>query len=210
MIRRISKGIVVISWVALGAAGLLAALTLTGTAVAHNDGCHSKHTCPSDHHTYVWFDSSGQGWDCAKPDASERTAADTTLITYAGLPYYCHLAGSAPPPPPTTTLETTTQAGTTTQSTTTIAITTSTTATATTALTTTRTATTRSATTRWWKSCTTVTAKYRHGVGKVGATDRTKGTPVTNFKRSNTLYAIAIQHNRGLDRDHDGIACETH
>jgi hypothetical protein len=30
-----------------------------------------------------------------------------------------------------------------------------------------------------------VNAKYRHGVGKVGAHDKTSGTPVTNFTRSN-------------------------
>jgi Excalibur calcium-binding domain len=29
------------------------------------------------------------------------------------------------------------------------------------------------------------------------------------FKRSNRLYRIAMSHNRGLDRDKDGIACET-
>jgi hypothetical protein len=32
---------------------------------------------------------------------------------------------------------------------------------------------------------------------------------VTNFKRSNTLYATAVKFNKGLDRDKDGIACET-
>jgi hypothetical protein len=36
-----------------------------------------------------------------------------------------------------------------------------------------------------WKNCTHVNAKYRHGVGKVGAHDKTSGTPVTNFTRSN-------------------------
>jgi hypothetical protein len=60
-----------------------------------------------------------------------------------------------------------------------------------------------------WKNCTQVNHKYPHGVGKVGAHDKTAGTPVTTFKRSNTLYATAMRNNRGLDRDHDGIACET-
>ena len=32
--------------------------------------------------------------------------------------------------------------------------------------------------------------------------------PVTNFKRSTRLYNKAMSFNRGLDRDHDGIACE--
>jgi len=59
-----------------------------------------------------------------------------------------------------------------------------------------------------WKNCRQVNAKYRHGVGKVGARDHTKGTPVTSFKRSTKLYLTAMRRNRGLDRAHDGIACE--
>jgi Excalibur calcium-binding domain len=31
---------------------------------------------------------------------------------------------------------------------------------------------------------------------------------VTNFKRSTRIYRIGMSHNRGLDRDKDGIACE--
>lgn len=59
-----------------------------------------------------------------------------------------------------------------------------------------------------WKNCTQVNKRYAHGVGKVGAYDRTSGDPVTNFRRSNKLYRLALKYNRGLDRDHDGIACE--
>jgi hypothetical protein len=59
-----------------------------------------------------------------------------------------------------------------------------------------------------WKNCTTVNKRYLHGVGKVGARDKTSGAPVTNFKRSNFLYKTAMRYNRGLDRDKDGIACE--
>jgi hypothetical protein len=59
-----------------------------------------------------------------------------------------------------------------------------------------------------WKNCTVVNHRYPHGVGKYGARDKTSGTPVTNFKHSNALYALAMKWNRGLDRDHDGIACE--
>lgn len=59
-----------------------------------------------------------------------------------------------------------------------------------------------------WKNCSPVNKKYPHGIGKVGAHDKTSGTPVTSFKRSNRLYALAMQNNRGLDRDKDGIACE--
>lgn len=59
-----------------------------------------------------------------------------------------------------------------------------------------------------WKNCAQVNRTYHHGVGKVGAHDRTSGTPVTNFKRSNRIYQLAMSNNRGLDRDKDGIACE--
>jgi hypothetical protein len=53
-------------------------------------------------------------------------------------------------------------------------------------------------------NCTAMHAKYRHGIGKVGAHDHTSGVPVTDFYRSNRLYYL----NRSLDRDKDGIACE--
>jgi uncharacterized heparinase superfamily protein len=43
---------------------------------------------------------------------------------------------------------------------------------------------------------------------KVNAHDSTTGEPVTNFTHSNYLYRLAMRYNRGLDRDHDGIACE--
>jgi hypothetical protein len=59
-----------------------------------------------------------------------------------------------------------------------------------------------------WKNCTVVNKRYPHGVGKVGARDRTSGEPVTTFRRSNLLYRTAMRYNRGLDRDKDGIACE--
>jgi Excalibur calcium-binding domain len=55
-----------------------------------------------------------------------------------------------------------------------------------------------------FRNCTAMHTRYPHGVGKVGAHDKTSGVPVTNFKRSNRLYYL----NRGLDRDKDGIACE--
>ena len=60
-----------------------------------------------------------------------------------------------------------------------------------------------------WKGCTVVNKRYPHGVGRVGAHDRTtSGEPVTNFTRSYYLYRLAMRYNRGLDRDKDGIACE--
>lgn len=63
---------------------------------------------------------------------------------------------------------------------------------------------------RLYRSCTNFNLKYRHGVGRVGAHDITRSgsDPVTTFRRSNRLYRIAMSYNRGLDRDHDKIACE--
>ena len=77
------------------------ALLATGvglSATAHRSGCHAAHSCPSDHHSYVWFDAAGQGWDCAKPGAPEITAADTQAIFYDGLRYQCHRAGGTNTP----------------------------------------------------------------------------------------------------------------
>jgi hypothetical protein len=55
-----------------------------------------------------------------------------------------------------------------------------------------------------YSNCKALNAKYPHGVGRVGARDKTSGVPVTNFKRSNRLYRL----NKARDRDRDGIACE--
>ena len=88
-------------------AGVASALVVTGTAFAHSNPCHSQHSCPSDHHTYIWYNPSGNGWDCVEPGASEyNPAVDTTTIVYAGLTYYCHAAGATPPTAtaPTTTV----------------------------------------------------------------------------------------------------------
>ncbi len=59
-----------------------------------------------------------------------------------------------------------------------------------------------------YKNCTALNKKYKHGVGKSGAKDKTSGKPVTNFKKSTAIYNEAMSYNRGLDRDKDGIACE--
>jgi len=59
-----------------------------------------------------------------------------------------------------------------------------------------------------WKSCKQFDIRYPHGLGRVGARDRTAGVPVRRFKRSNRLYLLAMAYNTGLDPDHDGIACE--
>jgi hypothetical protein len=82
---------------------LVLALALLATGVAlsgnmHRSGCHTAHSCPSDHHSYVWFDAAGQGWDCAKVGAPEVTAADTQRIYFDGLAYQCHRAGGTQTP----------------------------------------------------------------------------------------------------------------
>jgi hypothetical protein len=59
-----------------------------------------------------------------------------------------------------------------------------------------------------YKNCHNLNQRYRHGLGRVHAHDKTTGVPVTTFFRSDRLYRLAISYNRGLDRDHDGIACE--
>jgi Protein of unknown function (DUF4236)/Excalibur calcium-binding domain len=59
-----------------------------------------------------------------------------------------------------------------------------------------------------WKNCTQVNRSYPHGIARASARDRTSGTPVTSFLRSDRLYNTATRYNRGLDRDGDGIACE--
>lgn len=59
-----------------------------------------------------------------------------------------------------------------------------------------------------YKNCTALHTKWKHGVGKAGAHDKTSGTPVTNFLHSTKQYNTAMNKNSGLDRDKDGIACE--
>jgi hypothetical protein len=63
---------------------------------------------------------------------------------------------------------------------------------------------------RPFQSCGQLNALYRHGVGKVGARDKTTGTPVTNFRRNTYVYLRAVFFNKRLDLDHDAIACEKH
>lgn len=71
----------------------LAGAGLTVSAQAHSSPCHIAHSCPSDHHSYVWFDANGQGWDCAKVGAPEVGPADTQRVYYDGRAYQCHSAG---------------------------------------------------------------------------------------------------------------------
>jgi hypothetical protein len=65
-----------------------------------------------------------------------------------------------------------------------------------------------------YKDCKALNRDYPHGVGRKNARDKTSGERVTNFKRSNRLYAAndgksgAPPAEYDLDRDNDGIACE--
>lgn len=70
-------------------AACLGALLLVPGAGAHRDPCHSRHACPSDHHTYDW-----RGLSCTSY-AEERLASDTRVVAYGGRRYWCH--GSAAP-----------------------------------------------------------------------------------------------------------------
>jgi hypothetical protein len=55
-----------------------------GTASAHRDGCHIRHSCPSDHATYRW-----RGLLCVKPTSDERTSAFKRRVVYGGKTYFC-------------------------------------------------------------------------------------------------------------------------
>jgi len=55
-----------------------------------------------------------------------------------------------------------------------------------------------------FRNCTAMHQKYTHGVGKPGATDKGNHRPRVAPYRNTKLYNA----NSGLDRDHDGIACE--
>jgi len=73
---------------AVAAAAMLFLLAGGGAAQAastHRSACHTKHACPSDHHTYAW--GSKRLW-CTSY-ASERTARDTIRVRYGGRTYWC-------------------------------------------------------------------------------------------------------------------------
>jgi hypothetical protein len=60
--------------------------------------------------------------------------------------------------------------------------------------------------------CSALNSFYPHGVGRHGAKDKTKGSPVTTFYRDEGLYRAndgpRAGSQRDLDPDNDGIACE--
>ncbi len=84
---------------ALVVGGAVLSTVLAGPTAAHRSGCHAAHTCPSDHHTYVWTDpKTGRSWDCVKPGGSEYDPSrDTTTIVWDGYAYECRRAGGARP-----------------------------------------------------------------------------------------------------------------
>ncbi len=55
-------------------------------------------------------------------------------------------------------------------------------------------------------NCANLNKRFPHGVGTRRAHDKTPGTPVANFRRSNRLYWRAERHDSDLDRDNDRIA----
>ncbi|SDS85227.1 Excalibur calcium-binding domain-containing protein [Nocardioides scoriae] len=57
-------------------------------------------------------------------------------------------------------------------------------------------------------NCTKLNAKWKHGVGRANAVDKTSGEKVRNFYHNTKVYKTAVAHNSTLDRDKDGIACE--
>jgi len=80
----------------LGLAAAFAALIVAPGASAHSSPCHPHHSCPSDHHSYVWIDSGGHSWSCARPGAEEyQPARDRTTIVYDRHTYHCVRVGSS-------------------------------------------------------------------------------------------------------------------
>lgn len=61
-------------------------LASSASADAHRSGCHSHHTCPSDHASYHW---GTKHLLCVSPTADERTVAFKMKVRYAGRTYYC-------------------------------------------------------------------------------------------------------------------------
>jgi hypothetical protein len=124
---RVKLGIAVVG-ASLAVLGFLVAGFVALGASAHESPCHAAHTCPSDHHTYVWVDpSSGLAWDCVEPGAPEYDPSlDTATIVYQGLTYYCRAAGpiatTIVPDESTSTTTTTTESTSTSTTTTTTTV----------------------------------------------------------------------------------------
>jgi hypothetical protein len=105
--------------VTLALLGFAVAGTVAHGASSHQSGCHTEHTCPSDHHTYVWTDTTtGLAWDCAAQGAPEDDPVlDYATFVYEGLTYNCRAAGPADATSTATTATESTSTSTTTTST---------------------------------------------------------------------------------------------
>lgn len=90
---RVVRRIILILVIAVAAAAATASV-----AIAHSNSCHSRHSCPSDHHSYIWYDGNGAGWDCARPGSEKLNGRENTDIVYDGRTYHCYAAGSTAPP----------------------------------------------------------------------------------------------------------------
>jgi Excalibur calcium-binding domain len=53
------------------------------------------------------------------------------------------------------------------------------------------------------------TSWVRSAPGATAVDTHTSGKPVTNFLHSDRLYKLALSYNHGLDRDKDGMACQS-
>jgi hypothetical protein len=70
---------------ALVVLGLVPAAWNVSDSSAHNDPCHSRQTCPSDDHSYVW-----SGMSCTS-DPAQRLPEDQMPIVDRGVRYWCHV-----------------------------------------------------------------------------------------------------------------------
>ena len=61
-----------------------AVLFVPAGASAHQNPCHTKHSCPSDHHTYRY-----KGLLCTSYKG-ERKASDKIVLKVGGRRYWCH------------------------------------------------------------------------------------------------------------------------
>src|SRR4051794_10468203 len=181
-VARITAAIVVAA-----VAGLGASTTSASAALLHDDPCHLQHSCPSDDASYIWFEPvstwTAVGWWCVDPASPEYNATNyTRVVQYDNRTFVCEPAGI------TATVDIVFGIP-----------------------------AVPTAEPQYlaparippqWKNCAQVKERYPHGIGRPGAHDKTSGSPVTTFKRSTPLFRTAIAANAGLDRDHDGIACE--
>ena len=115
--RRMGASVrLLVTLVAVAAAAFVGVLPVSvGDAPAHPSPCHEERSCPSDDHSYVWYDSRGVGLDCAEAVGS-GIAGESTIV-YGGSRYVCHVVdgGSTTTEATTTTTTTTTPAPTVTE-----------------------------------------------------------------------------------------------